>query len=477
MVVTRILAQFGEPAIPPGPLLVGIALVGSLVLPARVLRWWTPFSALAGAIAVLLLSRPSLGAGIVLPAVLSLVLTAYLVAVTGWCRVDRAQHAALLLLAAAAALAPESGVPWELRVAAVAAAGLLSTVSALVPAAPGPSVMEESMPGLAPSHEAPSHAAKKRRAGAAALAGLKHIIFVVFGSLCLLVAYALAGGLAIYGELAASPAFIVALSLVGLIAWLALGPFCLWWWELAEHVSAPQFGALIVNSGPAVAVLVLQLWQRYPHLAPEGQAAALSMAGGALTSLVGGWSLYAARTSGQRLAGLWLLTGGFLLCGLATETPAGVGMALAALAVTQVAAALLAASAGVAEGLPPGSYTSRMVGSAEACALAVVAGLPPFPGFAILAATLQAALQVHWGAAIAIGTAVVLAGAAALRAAGAAMLMPRANAPAGIEVPSSQRLRLALLLLPATAVLALGFLPAPLIATFTAVATRLRFVH
>lgn len=466
--MATLLIQLAGVPFPAGALILGAALLGALVLPLRLLRWWTPLAACAGAVALLLLSRPALGAGSALPAALGLASIAYLAAVTAWCHIGRTQHVALLLLGTAAALAPEASVPWEFRVAAIAAAGILAAVPALDPTAP-----PVAPAGLAATREpvrAPTAAplfADPRGSGAA-VATMKHTIFAVCGSLCLLVAYSLARGLATYGEPLVSPPFIVALTLVGFAAWLALGPFCLWWWELAGHLPVAVMAAMIVTLGPSLAVLLLELWQRFPYLAPGAQAAGFSLAAGALTSLVGGWSLYAARTSHERLAGLWLYTGGLMLCGLAAQTLAGITVALVALALTQMLAALQAAAA---------SLTCRLGALAEVFVLAAVAGLPPLPGFAVLAGTLQITAQSHWGTATIVWSAAVLAAAAAVRAGRAMAQEDRVASRTAAPLSPGQRVRLALLLLPAGAVLALGLFPAPLIATFAAVAARLLFVH
>jgi hypothetical protein len=73
---------------------------------------------------------------------------------------------------------------------------------------------------------------------------------------------------------------------------------------------------------------------------------------------------------------------------------------------------------------------------------------------------------------------------AAVLAAAAAVQAGRAVAQAGTSgsrtptpFSTGQRVRLTLLLLPAGAMLALGLFPAPLVATFAAVAARLVFTH
>lgn len=466
--MATLLTQLTGVPVPAGALVLAAALLGALVLPPRLLRWWTPLTALAGAAAVLLLTRPALGAGSALLATVGLASTAYLVAVTAWCRVERAQHAAALLLGTAAALAPEAGVPWEIRVAAIAAAGILAAAPAVGPAAPARAPAGLAFTPDPDQTQLPAAVSATVHGGAAALATMKHAIFTVCGSLCLLVAYALARGLATFGEPLVSPPFIIALTLVGCAAWLALGPFCLWWCELAEHLPAAVLAAMIVTIGPSVAVLLLELWQHYPYLTPGTQAAGFSLAAGALTSLVGGWSLYAARTSTQRLAGLWLYSGGLVLCGLVAQTPTGVTVALVALAFTQVLAAMQAAAA---------SVTCRLGGLAELFVLAAVAGLPPLPGFVVLAGALQITTQSHWGTAVLLSLAAVLAAAAALQAGRAVAPVDTPGSRTDNPFSTGQRVRLTLLLLPAGAVLALGLFPAPLIATFAAVAARLVFTH
>ncbi len=466
--MATLLVQLAGAPLPAGSLVLGAALLGALVLPRRLLRWWTPLAALGGAATVLLLSRPALGTGSALSAALGLASTAYLAAVTAWCSTERAQHAAVLLLGTAAALAPEASVPWEIRVAAIAAAGILAAMPALGPVAPANEAAGSAASPDADPSLFPVRAAAGSGGGIAALATMKHAIFAVCGSLCLLVASSLARGLATYGEPLVSPPFIVALTLVGFAAWLALGPFCLWWWELAEHLPVAVLAAMIMTIGPSVAVLLLELWQRSPYLAPGTQAAGFSLAAGALTSLVGGWSLHAARTSRQRLAGLWLYTGGLMLCGLAAQTPAGITVALTALALTQMLAAWQAAAA---------SIPCRLGSLAEVFVLAAVAGLPPLPGFVVLAGALQITAQSHWGVATVLCAAAMLAAAAAVRAGRATAFLDSASARAAAAPLSGRRARLALLLLPAGAVLALGLFPAPLITTFATVAARLVFVH
>jgi hypothetical protein len=466
--VAMLLTQFTGVAVPAGALVLGAALLGALVLPPCLLRWWTPFTTLAGAAAVLLLARPALGTGSTLLAALGLASTAYLIAVMAWCRVERAQHAAALVLGTAAALAPEAGVPWEIRVAAIAAAGILAAVPAVASAAPARAPTGLAFTPDPDQTQLPAAVSAAVHGDAAALATMKHAIFTVCGSLCLLVAYALARGLATYGEPLVSPPFIIALILVGGAAWLALGPFFLWWCELAQYLPAAVLAAMIVTIGPSVAVLLLELWQRYPYLAPGMQAAGFSLAAGALTSLVGGWSLYAARTSSQRLASLWLYSGGLVLCGLAAQTPAGITLALVALAFTQVLAAMQAAAA---------SVPCRLGGLAELFVLAAVAGLPPLPGFVVLAGALQITTQSHRGTAVILSLAAVLAAAAAVQAGRAVAQAGTSGSRTPTPFSTGQRVRLTLLLLPAGAMLALGLFPAPLVATFAAVAARLVFTH
>jgi multicomponent K+:H+ antiporter subunit D len=310
---------------------------------------------------------------------------------------------------------------------------------------------------------------------------MKQTVFVVLGPVCLLLAHRLASDLATRGAQTVQPGLVGALALVGFAVWLALGPFFLWWSELAAHLSPSALGVVVINLGPAASILLLQLWQGYPFVAPDARAAAVGTAGGAATALVGGWSVFAAPTSSHQIAGLWLYGMGLALTGLASQTGDGITAALVTLAVFQLLATLLAAASDHRP-LGPSHGGAGLPGWAGRVALAAAAGIPPLPGFVALGGALQATVRQH----LLLGM-IVCAGAALVGAAAAHDPSP-ARGRRGEEWPADRggstspagrqrRAQRMVLGMGLGLVLALGLYPAPLVRTFAAAASAMLFLR
>ncbi|GAB4111370.1 MAG: proton-conducting transporter membrane subunit [Roseiflexaceae bacterium] len=223
---------------------------------------------------------------------------------------------------------------------------------------------------------------------------LKYLVLLLVAGVAMYMAFVL---MTIYepGEAAGrvSPARLtLALMAIGFGIRLALVPFHSWLPDLVEH-AAPMVTVLVVALLNSVALLFwVQSLQFFPLVVFENERGmALLMAGGVLTTLLGG-GLALAQANMRRMIGYLLIyNAGMILFGLATTTPDGLAGALYEAFNQTIAVTLLLVSVGLLErpdGRPatqmrqdllwrwPIASTGLLVGGMA------LLGLPPLSGFA-----------------------------------------------------------------------------------------------
>ena len=258
----------------------------------------------------------------------------------------------------------------------------------------------------------------------------------------------------------------LAFLLVGLCVKAAILPFHMWAPDVRHGASAPVAGFLSVAPGAAALAVLMRFFLFGAEQLTHRWVPAIAVL--AIATMVGGYLLAMNQRNLKRLlAYAFLAQGGFVLMGIAAVNPDGVVGAVFQICVSALAAAgcyslLVMCRRPVEDETEIGDYAGlahRHPGIALIFALLLLnlAGLPPSAGFASRFLLMGAAAQAGQFVLVAVAAlATVLSAYVACRLIVSVYMRPAAAAPVDVRIAPEP---MAVLLLTATATLALGLFP------------------